>query len=192
MFGAVQLANKGAVARDHLANERTFLAWLRTSLAFASIGVAITQFFRLQSSTTTRNVIEATREFGNIVVQQDSTVNSAFSHTSTASTDEIVLSPTAPLLVQTPEFYHYIEKIYIQDRRLSKLSTMLGSLFISLAVLTMVIGVSRYFWTQHYLQKGFFPVSRSSVTILFILTLGVRYVAVNILHFINHLLADCH
>ena len=30
--------------------ERTFLAWLRTSLAFASIGVAVTQLFRLNSS----------------------------------------------------------------------------------------------------------------------------------------------
>lgn len=30
--------------------ERTFLAWLRTSLAFASIGVAITQLFRLNTS----------------------------------------------------------------------------------------------------------------------------------------------
>jgi uncharacterized membrane protein YidH (DUF202 family) len=35
---------------NQLANERTFLAWLRTSLAFASIGVAITQFFRLSTS----------------------------------------------------------------------------------------------------------------------------------------------
>lgn len=30
--------------------ERTFLAWLRTSLSFASIGVAITQLFRLNTS----------------------------------------------------------------------------------------------------------------------------------------------
>jgi uncharacterized membrane protein YidH (DUF202 family) len=30
--------------------ERTFLAWLRTSLAFASIGIAITQLFRLNTS----------------------------------------------------------------------------------------------------------------------------------------------
>lgn len=29
------------------AAERTFLAWLRTSLAFASIGIAVTQLFRL-------------------------------------------------------------------------------------------------------------------------------------------------
>lgn len=33
-----------------LAIERTFLAWLRTSLSFASIGVAITQLFRLNTS----------------------------------------------------------------------------------------------------------------------------------------------
>jgi hypothetical protein len=37
-FGSIELENKGSVARDHLALERTFLAWLRTSLAFASIG----------------------------------------------------------------------------------------------------------------------------------------------------------
>ena len=30
--------------------ERTFLAWLRTSLSFASIGIAVTQLFRLNSS----------------------------------------------------------------------------------------------------------------------------------------------
>jgi uncharacterized membrane protein YidH (DUF202 family) len=31
-------------------SERTYLAWLRTSLAFASIGIAVTQLFRLNSS----------------------------------------------------------------------------------------------------------------------------------------------
>ncbi len=30
--------------------ERTFLAWLRTALSFASIGIAITQLFRLNTS----------------------------------------------------------------------------------------------------------------------------------------------
>ncbi|KAK9453912.1 hypothetical protein V1511DRAFT_522441 [Dipodascopsis uninucleata] len=40
------LENKGAVARDHLANERNFLAWTRTSLSFATIGLAVTQAFR--------------------------------------------------------------------------------------------------------------------------------------------------
>ena len=34
--------------------ERTFLAWLRTSLAFASIGIAVTQLFRLNTTISER------------------------------------------------------------------------------------------------------------------------------------------
>ncbi|KAH8676670.1 hypothetical protein BGZ60DRAFT_403089 [Tricladium varicosporioides] len=51
-YGSIELENKGSVARDHLALERTFLAWLRTSLAFASIGIAITQLFRLNTASS--------------------------------------------------------------------------------------------------------------------------------------------
>ena len=36
---AMTLENSGSVARDHLASERTFLAYIRTSLAIASAGV---------------------------------------------------------------------------------------------------------------------------------------------------------
>ncbi|KAH7885143.1 hypothetical protein F5I97DRAFT_1810606 [Phlebopus sp. FC_14] len=46
------LENKGNVARDHLASERTYLAYVRTSLACASAGVAIVQLFALSSSVS--------------------------------------------------------------------------------------------------------------------------------------------
>ncbi|KAI7487998.1 hypothetical protein KC351_g2251 [Hortaea werneckii] len=36
--------------RDHLANERTYLGYLRTSLALSMIGVIISQLYRLQHS----------------------------------------------------------------------------------------------------------------------------------------------
>lgn len=49
MYLSLKLENTQSVARDHLANERTFLAWLRTSLTFASVGVALTQLFRVQN-----------------------------------------------------------------------------------------------------------------------------------------------
>ncbi|KAF4967756.1 hypothetical protein FSARC_4730 [Fusarium sarcochroum] len=54
-FQSIELENKGSVARDHLAIERTFLAWLRTSLSFCSIGVAVTQLFRLNTSLENDN-----------------------------------------------------------------------------------------------------------------------------------------
>lgn len=37
-------------SRDHLANERTFLGWVRTSISLAIIGTVIAQLFRLQHS----------------------------------------------------------------------------------------------------------------------------------------------
>ncbi|KAG2175033.1 hypothetical protein INT43_006095 [Umbelopsis isabellina] len=60
------LENKSSVARDHLvcstANERTFLAWLRTSLSLITVGVAITQLFQLNN--TQPNAHQIGRAFG--------------------------------------------------------------------------------------------------------------------------------
>ena len=38
------------IALAKVETERTFLAWLRTSLSFASIGIAVTQLFRLDQT----------------------------------------------------------------------------------------------------------------------------------------------
>jgi uncharacterized membrane protein YidH (DUF202 family) len=64
------LENKGSVARDHLALERTFLAWLRTSLAFASIGIAVTQLFRLNLAIS-QNQLSADSTVPSVFLPQD-------------------------------------------------------------------------------------------------------------------------
>ncbi|GAB1727625.1 hypothetical protein NU195Hw_g4700t1 [Hortaea werneckii] len=44
----IRLSVPHADCRDHLANERTYLGYLRTSLALSMVGVAISQLYRLQ------------------------------------------------------------------------------------------------------------------------------------------------
>jgi uncharacterized membrane protein YidH (DUF202 family) len=46
----VSIVVETTASRDHLANERTFLAWVRTSLALSMMGVVTTQLFTLQAS----------------------------------------------------------------------------------------------------------------------------------------------
>ncbi|KAG5732347.1 hypothetical protein E4T56_gene11557 [Termitomyces sp. T112] len=47
---SLSLVNSGSVARDHLASERTFLAYVRTSLAIACAGVALAQILTITES----------------------------------------------------------------------------------------------------------------------------------------------
>lgn len=42
--GAIRTVDADSRARTHLANERTFLAWLRTGLSLVALGIAIAQF----------------------------------------------------------------------------------------------------------------------------------------------------
>jgi len=42
------LENTGSTARDHLASERTFLAWVRTGLGLIALGIAIERFSKLE------------------------------------------------------------------------------------------------------------------------------------------------
>ncbi|KAI2626336.1 hypothetical protein GGS21DRAFT_529948 [Xylaria nigripes] len=112
---SIELENKGSVARDHLAVERTFLAWLRTSLAFASIGVAVTQLFRLDPSLV----------------------------------DE-----------QT-------------QHRLRRLGAPLGSAFISISILVLLLGYHRFYQPQQWLLKGKFPASRGAIILVSFLSFAL-------------------
>ncbi|KAI8367768.1 hypothetical protein BD560DRAFT_331210 [Blakeslea trispora] len=54
---SLYLENKASVARDHLANERTFLAWIRTSLSIISVGIGITQLFHLNKDQSNHHLL---------------------------------------------------------------------------------------------------------------------------------------
>lgn len=41
--------NKGSAGRDHMANERTFLAWMRTGFMLITVGVAFMQMYSIQT-----------------------------------------------------------------------------------------------------------------------------------------------
>ena len=50
-----ELDNRGSEARDHLANERTFLSWIRTALGIIGLGVIVGRF--LESTGPTAEVV---------------------------------------------------------------------------------------------------------------------------------------
>ena len=45
------IPNEGSTARDQLANERTFLAWVRTGLGFVGIGVVLDKLIEQRGPT---------------------------------------------------------------------------------------------------------------------------------------------
>ncbi|KZT09005.1 uncharacterized protein LAESUDRAFT_723311 [Laetiporus sulphureus 93-53] len=52
--GYERVQNKGSTARDHLANERTYLAWTRTSLGLIALGIGVERFERLRADMQTQ------------------------------------------------------------------------------------------------------------------------------------------
>lgn len=175
-YGSVSLENKGSVARDHLALERTFLAWLRTSLAFASIGIAITQLFRLNTTIASRSQqYQAAIPFSPFVGQSIPVELLPYLSQGAASTlpslgptllDQLLMLPAAGgpgSVVPANSPYHQTAYDEHAAARLRHVGKPLGATFLAISVVILFIGFHRYFESQHWIIRGKFPASRGSI-----------------------------
>ena len=177
-YGSISLENKGSVARDHLALERTFLAWLRTSLAFASIGIAITQLFRLNTTIASRSQqYTATVPFSPYLGQsvpvellpylQQAAATAAASIPTLGPTllDQLLLlPPSGGLEPRVPEQPAHLAGF--DEHAAAKLRHVgkpLGATFLGISIIILFIGFHRYFEAQHWIIRGKFPASRGSI-----------------------------
>ncbi|EED21517.1 conserved hypothetical protein [Talaromyces stipitatus ATCC 10500] len=168
-YGTLELDNKGSVARDHLALERTFLAWLRTSLSFASIGIAVTQLFRLNSSVPCTNPGPTSQtslsDNANNVLQN--------SIRSSPSLLEVLLAPPPSYSSSSPDTIDVIANTATTSGQYGNIGKPLGATFIGIAILILIIGFHRYFESQYWIVRGKFPASRGSVALVAFVAAGL-------------------
>lgn len=139
--------------------ERTFLAWLRTSLSFASIGIAVTQLFRLNTSLADSESHSASTPSASLSDQQR--------HISLADQHRLrqVGKPLgATFLGICGSTLHF--RLYISFRGLLLKRS-------SPAILILLLGFHRYFESQHYVIRGKFPASRGSIILVSLVACGL-------------------
>lgn len=196
-YGSITLENKGSVARDHLALERTFLAWLRTSLAFASIGIAVTQLFRLNTTIQNRNAtarsLAQSMPLSPLIGQSVPAEMLPFLQQLAACMppsptpsmlgptllDQLLLlpakgaSPGGSESLWVSQEGQRISPRAIGDDSATSLRHVgkpLGATFIAISIVILFIGFHRYFEAQHWVIRGKFPAGRGSIFVVAFIT----------------------
>jgi putative membrane protein len=112
---------------DHAANERTFLAWVRTAIAVMAVGFLVERFdlfMSVMAGSTSRTVTFRAQQFANAVAL-------AF-----------VLLGVAMVVIATVRFFRIAREIDREDVVLSA-----GSLFdLVLAALLLLLGLSLFLY----------------------------------------------
>jgi len=138
--------NSGSVARDHLANERTFLAWARTGMAFVALGVGI---------SSVQSVL-------NVQPNGVTTISRALSPVSVEGIEAVVFSPMGPsvlcvatgglfLVYATHRFYtvqHHLQQGSFPLNRLGVASVIAGTALLTAGSLALLFASGQPFVVQ--------------------------------------------
>ncbi|MBW0501529.1 hypothetical protein O181_041244 [Austropuccinia psidii MF-1] len=174
LLPVVHLENKSSVARDHLANERTYLAWLRTSLALSASGIAATQLFRLTARDKNSHKLKVkssseylSRNIENRTFQNET--SAPLIHERLLQLESLVQNVLNSEGSPEPSFSEWI-----------------GVLFILLGVTFLLIGTYRYFEVQQVLQSGQFPPSKRAVSMATIMIICLLIAAASGFLIVGH------
>ncbi|KAJ3048470.1 hypothetical protein HK097_010506 [Rhizophlyctis rosea] len=140
------LPNLDSTARDHLANERTFLAWARTGLGFVGLGVALEKFAHLGV---------ALENFAHLSAESAISAASAASSSSNTASDTLPAPPPLPPLVKQ------------QDGRVAAIT------FVGLGGAVLAHGTIRYYSTMQRLMNKQFAPSTGGVALLVLVSSGL-------------------
>ncbi|KAK8110014.1 hypothetical protein PG999_008151 [Apiospora kogelbergensis] len=136
-FATPVYKNTGSVARDHLASERTFLAWMRTGLGFVALGIAVERFSQLDLE----DLVVVLRH-GPRAVTSSSPATTTTSTTSTKGKDEE------------------------QKKDQEKKPQLLVGTLMGMGSGSIVYGTARYFSNLRALERGLFKPAFHGVAVL--------------------------
>ncbi|EFP86670.2 uncharacterized protein PGTG_13052 [Puccinia graminis f. sp. tritici CRL 75-36-700-3] len=162
------LENKSSVARDHLANERTFLAWFRTSLSLTSIGIALVQLSRLSKQikvAQVKKIITLVQPIIDPLSPQSSSSGvphnlADLSSSSSSNSIQSSLDQINQNLINLQAVINGIHQDVDAIKRTKSLASVIGNCYVCIGLLFLFIGTYRYFRVQQVLQTGKFPHSR--------------------------------
>ncbi|KAK8005196.1 hypothetical protein PG990_011233 [Apiospora arundinis] len=138
--------NTGSVARDHLASERTFLAWMRTGLGFVALGIAIERFSQLDLEDLV------------VVLRHGPPVASSSAAGTTPPT--IASSPAAARQQKGEE-----DEEQRRNENKKKPQLLVGTLM-GMGSGSIVYGTARYFSNLRALERGLFKPAFHGVAVL--------------------------